>query len=98
MSEYLSFNKCGQWELHKTTQATPEAAPKRPDASGKPFKVYRGAALRGELPKDNGQRGTLHDTGAGLRPKHGHTKQMNIGKPSQATPSMFDANNPGSDS
>lgn len=49
MSEYLSFNKSGQWELHKAT----------------PHKVYGGQAKDGNLHEDHGTKGSLHGYGSG---------------------------------
>ena len=66
MSEYLSFNKCGQWELHKV-------------AVDKPFKVYGGQAVTGELHEDHGDRGMLHNFGGGKRPKAGRVNFENAG-------------------
>ena|ERR1035437_9192725 len=98
MSEYLSFNKSGQWELHKATNFNDGSshAPKDAEVSGnKPFKVFRGAALRGELHADNGQRGELHDFNGGIRPKKARVNWKNVGKPDHPVDSMYSERNPG---
>jgi hypothetical protein len=98
MSEYLSFQKNGQWELHKATNdhTGDQMAPKDMDKPGnKPYKVYNGADLTGQLPKDIGQKGTLHDTNGGLRPKAEHPNYKNVGKPNRPMDSYYTARNPG---
>ena len=54
MSEYLSFNKSGQWELHK---------------ADKPFKVFSGQAKDGNLHEDHGTKGSLHGALSGNKKK-----------------------------
>jgi len=86
--EYLSFNKSGQWELHK-------AEPKSDYKPGnKPFKVFNGAALSGDLHEDRGNKGTLHNFGGGSRPKN-QTNWQNVGKPSKDNQSVYTERNPG---
>lgn len=94
--EYLSFNKCGQWELRKATndKTGDEVAPKNDYApSSKPYKVFRGAALTGDLHEDTGQKGSLKDFGGGKRPKQVNFK--NAGLPSKENASVFTERNPG---
>ena len=80
MSEYLSFNKCGQWELHK---------------ADKPFKVYSGQAITGELHEDRGEGGMLHNFGGGKRPKAARVNWENAGKPAHNMDSVANERNPG---
>lgn len=96
MSEYLAFNKSGQWELHKATNFNDgdSKAPKVVGA-GKPFKVFRGAALNGDLHEDKGQRGSLHDFNGGTRPKAQRVNWNNVGKPEHPVDSMYSERNPG---
>lgn len=97
MSEYLSFNKSGQWELHKATNAN-DGTDKEPKSDyskqGQDYKVYSGNNLNGDLPKDHGQKGTLHDTNGGKRPKN-QTNWDKVGKPSREMESVYNARNPG---
>lgn len=99
MSEYLSFNKCGQWELHKATNFNDaDSTPPKNINEGphdKPFKVYRGNAKDGELHADFNQRGMLHDHNGGLRPKAQRINWKNVGKPSQPLDSVYAEHNPG---
>lgn len=98
MSEYLTFNKCGQWELHKATndKTGDEVEPKSDYMTGsKKFSAREGANLRGDLPKDNGQKGTLHDAGGGKVPKGGRVDIKQVVKPAQPMESQFTARNPG---
>lgn len=96
MSEYLSFNKCGQWELHKATN-TNDGTDKEPKSDYKPgskeYKVFRGATLNGDLHADYGQKGTLHDTGSGKRPKQ--INWANVGRPGHTEESVHNERNPG---
>jgi hypothetical protein len=48
MSEYISFNKSGQWELHKS--------------DNQPHKVFGGQAKDGNLHEDHGTKGSLRGT------------------------------------
>lgn len=96
MSEYLSFNKGGQWELHKATNPdTPDEVEPKSDykPGSKKYDVFRGAALTGDLHEDHGQKGTLHDTGSGKRPKQ--INWQNVGKPSKDNESVYTERNPG---
>jgi hypothetical protein len=95
MSEYLSFNKSGQWSLHKATNIANDGSPKDANKPGnKPYKVYRGAAMTGDLHEDNGMRGTLHDFNGGARPKN-QTNWKNAGKPHKDLDSVYDEHHPG---
>lgn len=96
MSEYLTFNKSGQWELHKATNANDgtDTEPKSDYQPGsKEYKVFRGATLNGDLHADHGQKGMLHDTGSGKRPKQINWK--NVAKPSRNAASVHNERNPG---
>ena len=98
MSEYLSFNSLGQWELHKAIgdAGSLMAPPKDEGVPGnKPFKVFRGKALTGELHEDFGQRGALKDFGGGKRPKANKINWKNVGKPHKNVDSVYDERNPG---
>ena len=94
--EYLAFNQGGQWELHKSTNSN-DGTDKQPKSDyqpgSKPFKVFRGAALNGDLHEDHGQKGSLKDFGGGKRPKQ--VNFANAGKPSKDHESVFTARNPG---
>ena len=97
MSEYLTFNKCGQWELHKATN-TNDGTDKEPKSDYKPgskeYKVFRGSALNGDLHQDFGQKGTLHDNNGGVRPKNG-VNFKNAAKPFHEEASVYNERNPG---
>jgi len=98
MSEYLAFNKSGQWELHKATNTKTgdEVEPKSDYKPGNaPYKVRGGADLKGDLPKDIGQKGTLHDTGGGVRPKGEAVQIKQVVKPFRPMQSQYTARNPG---
>lgn len=98
MSEYLSFNKCGQWELHKATNdKTGDQVEPKSDymPEGKPFKARQTSQLNGDLPKDNGQKGSLHDTNGGDVPKAGRVNIKAVVKPAREMQSQFTARNPG---
>jgi hypothetical protein len=97
--EYLTFNSQGQWALHKAVgdSGTPLAPPKDQSAPGtKPYNVYGGKAVTGELHEDTGRRGMLNDFGGGKHPKAGRTAQDKIGKPLHPVDSVFAERNPGS--
>lgn len=96
MSEYLTFNKCGQWELHKATNDNDgtDRAPKSDYASGsKKYKVFSGSTLNGDLHEDHGQKGSLKDFNGGTRPKQINWK--NVGKPHREAQSVYNERNPG---
>lgn len=96
MSEYLAFNKSGQWELHKATAATPLAQPKSDYKPGSAtFAARSSANLAGDLPKDIGQKGTLHDTNSGDVPKGGRVDIKEVSKPARRMESQFTSRNPG---
>lgn len=98
MSEYLSFNKCGQWELHKATndKTGDQVEPKSDYKPGsKTFAARQTSQLNGDLPKDNGQKGTLHDTNGGQVPKNERVNIKQVVKPARAMQSQFTARNPG---
>jgi hypothetical protein len=98
MSEYLSFNTAGQWELHKSTnpRTGDDNPPKDMDKPGnKPFQVYHGNAMVGSLHADHDTRGELHDFGGGIRPKADRVNWKNAGKPAHPTDSMYSERNPG---
>lgn len=96
MSEYLTFNKCGQWELHKAT-STNDAVDKEPKSDYKPgskqYKVYGGQAKDGNLHADYGTKGSLRDFNGGTRPKQ--TNWKNVGKPAHDMESVYNERNPG---
>ena len=95
MSEYLAFSKSGQWELHKAT-AKPMTQPKSDYKPGSAtFAARTGSALNGDLPKDLGQKGTLHDTNGGDVPKGGRVDIIAKTKPARRMESQFTARNPG---
>ena len=54
--EYTKLNALGQWELCKAK-------------ADKPYEVFGGASVNGELHEDHGQKGTLHNFNGGDRPK-----------------------------
>lgn len=95
MSEYLAFSKSGQWELHKTTgklMAEPKSDYKPGSAT---FAARTGSELSGDLPKDLGQKGTLHDTNGGDVPKGGRVDIKAVVKPARRMESQYTARNPG---
>lgn len=79
MSEYLSFNKSGQWELHKAT--------------GEKFKVFSGNAKDGELHADHGTKGSLRGILSGNKKKG--INWENAGKPPHNMESVANERNPG---
>lgn len=98
MGEYLSFNKGGQWELHKATSPTisnPEPPKDAERPGNKPYKVFRGNALNGDLHEDFGGKGSLHDFNGGKRPKAGRINWKNAAKPAKHFDSAFEERNPG---
>ena len=94
MSEYLAFNKSGQWELHKATNTSPSDPKSDYKPGSKQFKVFGGPALNGDLHEDHGQKGSLHDFSGGHRPKN-QTNWKNVGLPHKENASVFTARNPG---
>jgi len=80
MSEYLSFNKSGQWELHKA-------------AIDKPFKVFSGQAKDGNLHEDHGTKGSLRGGMSSGRKKG--INWENAGKPAHNMESVANERNPG---
>lgn len=98
MSEYITFNKCGQWELHKATNDNTgdQVQPKSDYKPGSKTYAARSASqLNGDLPKDYGQKGTLHDTNGGDVPKGGRVNIKAVTKPAREMQSQFTARNPG---
>lgn len=96
MSEYLAFNKSGQWELHKATNPDNDKAPKSDYTPGSATYAARSASsLNGDLPKDLGQKGTLHDTNGGDVPKGGRVNIKAVTKPARQMQSQHNARNPG---
>ncbi len=97
-AEYLSFNKSGQWELHKATN-TNDGSDKAPKSDYKPgsakFAARAPANLNGDLPKDLGQKGTLHDTNSGHVPKGGRVDIKEVVKPARRMESQHNARDPG---
>jgi len=89
--EYLSFNKSGQWELHKAEEKHEPNSDYKPKS--KEFQVHHGAALNGDLHQDFGQKGTLHNTGSGVRPKQ--INWQNVGVPNKPVASVYNERNPG---
>ena len=80
MSEYLSFNKSGQWELHKS-------------ADKQPFKVFSGQAKDGNLHEDHGTKGSLRGGMSSGRKKG--INWENAGKPAHNMESVANERNPG---
>lgn len=98
MSEYLSFNQSGQWELHKSTndKTGDQIEPKSDYQPGsKKFAARTQSQVNGDLPKDIGQKGTLHDTNGGDVPKGGRVNIKAVVKPARPMESQFTARNPG---
>lgn len=98
MSEYITFNKCGQWELHKATndKTGDQEQPKSDYAPGsKTFAARNASQLNGDLPKDNGTKGALHDTNGGDVPKGGRVNIKQVVKPARQMQSQYTARNPG---
>lgn len=96
MSEYLAFNKSGQWELHKATNPDNDKAPKSDYAPGSATYAARTKSnLDGNLPKDLGQKGTLHDHSGGDVPKGGRVDIKAVTKPARQMQSQHNARNPG---
>ena len=96
--EYLTFNKCGQWELHKATNAntSDEVRPHSDESdNNEPFKARNKSNLDGNLPKDNGRKGWLHDANGGDVPKGGRVDIKQVTKPARNMQSQFTARNPG---
>lgn len=93
--EYLSFQKNGQWDLHKTTNDRDAETVAPHTADTRPFNVFQGHSMTGELHTDHGTQGSLHDFGGGIRPKAEHTKISRIGKPIHPVDSMYSDRNPG---
>lgn len=93
--EYLTFNKSGQWELHKSTNANDgtDKEPKSDYKNGKQYQVFRGNTVTGELHEDRGQKGTLHDYGGGVRPKQ--INWANVGRVGKPVESVYNERNPG---
>ena len=95
MSEYLTFNNSGQWELHKST--APDL--KQPKSDYKPGSATYAArsknSITGDLPKDTGQKGSLKDFGGGDVPKGGRVNIKQVVKPARRMESQFTARNPG---
>ena len=95
MSEYLAFSKSGQWELHKAT-GEPLQEPKSDYKPGSAtFAARTTSELNGDLPKDIGQKGTLHDTNGGDVPKAGRVNIKAVVKPARQMQSQYTARNPG---
>lgn len=95
MSEYLAFNSGGQWELHKATRE-PAEEPKSDYKPGSATYTARTKSnLDGNLPKDIGQKGTLHDTNGGDVPKGGRVNIKAVVKPARQMQSQYNARNPG---
>ena len=99
MSEYLTFSKTGQWDLHKVTndKTGDEVQPKSDYKPGSATFAARSTAnLNGDLPKNFGQKGTLHDTGGGHAPKGESVDIKQVVMPARRMQSQFTARNPGS--
>lgn len=99
MSEYLAFNSMGQWDLHKSTndKTGDQVAPKSDYKPGsKTFAARSSSSLTGDLPKDTGQKGTLHDTNGGDVPKGGRVNIKAVVKPARQMQSQYTTRNPGS--
>lgn len=82
--------------MHKSTndKTGDEIAPSSDYKPGsKKYKVFRGAALDGDLHEDHGQKGSLKDFGGGKRPKQVNLK--NAGKTSRESESVYTERNPG---
>ena len=79
--------------MHKalpTSEHPYGAAPK----VDKPYKVYGGKALTGELHEDFGSKGSLHNFGGGHRPKNAYNKRT-AGKVARPVHSVASERNPG---
>lgn len=90
MSEYLTFNKSGQWDLHKSMK--PPESDYKPGS--KQAKVVGGNAKDGLLHEDTGRRGMLNNFGGGKRPKN-QTNWQRAGKPFHDMESVHNERNPG---
>lgn len=95
MSEYLAFNKSGQWELHKATNYHDGDNVAPHTADSRPFNVFQGHSMTGELHADHGSQGSLHDFNGGIRPKAQHTKPARIGQPTHPIDSQYSDHHPG---
>jgi len=82
--EYTKFNALGQWELCKAAGPTYD----------KPYKVYGGSSVTGELHQDFGAKGSLHNFGGGKRPKNAYNKRT-AGKVSHPEHSVVSERSPG---
>jgi len=98
--EYLKVADNGQWSLHKSVDITKplSAQPVNSFATApkvdKPYKVYGGKTLTGELHEDRGQKGSMRNFGGGDRPKNAYNKRT-AGKPFKEEHSVTAERNPG---
>lgn len=94
-NEYLAFSRSGQWKLHKATSDTDAEDVAPHTLQEKPFNVFQGHSMTGELHTDHGSQGSLHDFNGGERPKADHVKPSRIGKPVHPIDSMYNDRHPG---
>lgn len=80
--EYTKFNALGQWELCKAKV-------------DKPYEVFGGKSVTGELHVDHGQKGALHNFGGGKRPKPSWNKRHIIQPTPHPEHSVVAERNPG---
>lgn len=85
--EYLTFNKSGQWELHKADEPKSDYTP-----GSKQYKARTSTAMEGALREDSGTRGALHNFGGNSKARSPSIK--NNVKPFQEVESYFNAVNP----
>jgi hypothetical protein len=91
--EHITFAKNGQWTLHKHLL---EPKGVEGSATDKPYKTYASSNREGNLPKDFGQKGTLHNFNQGNTPKpEGRMNPRKVGKDHHKMNSVFEARNPG---
>jgi hypothetical protein len=93
--EYLALSANGQWSLHKNTNDHDADSVAPHTADTRPYEVFQGHSMTGQLAVDHGSQGTLHDFGGGSRPKAEHTKQARIGQPNHPVDSMYSDRHPG---
>jgi hypothetical protein len=92
MSEYLSFNKAGQWALHKAVAEQPRSDYR---STSEKHKVFGGKAKDGMLHEDRGRKGMLHGQGNTGRPKANRIDWGYVGKPAHTMESVHNERNPG---
>lgn len=94
--ENISISSNGQWTLEKfDNRSVASYGSMLRQPKDKPYKVYGGSTLTGELHEDFGQKGTLHNFGAGHRPKPKWNRRK-IDKVPRRVHSVHTERNPGS--